>query len=534
MNRLLIAIVVMLVVTGAAAQADQVPCPLQKLLVGDAEGSDRIGYAIAVDGERAVVGCPGDDNDSGGWSAGAVVVCRLQGSAWEEVAEVVAPDRDAGDNFGRALALENDCLVIGAPGDDDGGFDAGAVYVFRLAGEIWQYEAKLIAGDAADGDALGRAVALSGARIVAGACFDDDAGYDSGSAYVFVDTDGEWSEEAKLVPADGLEFDGFGDAVAIDGQTVLVGAWRDDHGAVDSGSAYLFERDGDGWLLTAKLAPGIPSAGDFFGYAVALDGELALIGARGDDGQGNDAGAAYLYERDGGAWSSGTKLLPGAGAHGDRAGMSVALAGGYALLGASGAMVGGENSGAAFLFRRDGDDWPQAGALVPDDGAGGDRFGLAVGLGGGTALVGAPWDDDLGSATGALYTFGLDSLACGTVAAELQCLPASGTLPFATGMTAILANNVADQARIFAARLDVTLASGQHYPNWRAGYTIILPGGQFLGSWVQQLPLLGTLVGDNMFQLVVQDVTPAPYNQPPHQPSGDTDTDGCSVEGVNP
>jgi len=119
----------------------------------------------------------------------------------------------------------------------------------------------------------------------------------------------------------------------------------------------------------------------------------------------------------------------------------------------------------------------------------------------------------------------------GTITADLACQPASGTLPFSTRMSVTLTNCYQDQARRVAARLNVTLAGGQYYPQWRNGWTNLAAGDSFVGSWWQAIPALGSLVGQNSFQLTAQDVTPAPYNQPPYALSGDTDTAACTVTG---
>ncbi len=121
-----------------------------------------------------------------------------------------------------------------------------------------------------------------------------------------------------------------------------------------------------------------------------------------------------------------------------------------------------------------------------------------------------------------------------TVAASLSCLPGSGTVPFVTTMTATLENLYEEQSRTLAGRLAVDLAGGQHFDNWRAGYTNVAPEASFTTNWNQSIPALGTLIGVNTFTLAVEDVTPAPYNQPPYAPAGDTDEAACTVTAAAP
>lgn len=121
-----------------------------------------------------------------------------------------------------------------------------------------------------------------------------------------------------------------------------------------------------------------------------------------------------------------------------------------------------------------------------------------------------------------------------TMSADLACLPPSGTLPFTTNMWAVLSNLTTGNIRRIASHIDVTLASSTFFANWRAGFTNVASGGSYVISWNQYIPYFGSLVGDNVFTLVAEDVTPAPYNQPPYPASGDTDTGSCTVTGVAP
>jgi hypothetical protein len=124
--------------------------------------------------------------------------------------------------------------------------------------------------------------------------------------------------------------------------------------------------------------------------------------------------------------------------------------------------------------------------------------------------------------------------AFGTVGAWLTCLPSVGTLPFQTRLEATMENRFTGITRRMAARINVELANGQGFSNWRAGFTNIGPDGTFSASWMQTIPALASLVGDNRFTLAAEDVTPAPYNQPPYAPSGDTARNGCTVTGAAP
>lgn len=132
------------------------------------------------------------------------------------------------------------------------------------------------------------------------------------------------------------------------------------------------------------------------------------------------------------------------------------------------------------------------------------------------------------------YSLSATAAPSGTISADMNCVPLSGTVPFNVQFTVTLTNNYAGQIRRIAGRMNVTLASGTYYASWRAGFTNVAAGGSYFTSWPQTIPALGTVIGDNTFDLLAADVTPAPYNQPPYPPAGDTDTASCTVTGVAP
>ena len=166
---------------------------------------------------------------------------------------------------------------------DDGaaGVDQGSAYVFVRSGGVWSQQQKLLASDAAAGDLFGVSVAISGETVVVGAPFDDGAaGFDQGSAYVFVRSGGVWSQQQKLEASDAAAGDMFGSSVAISGETVVVGAPLDDGAAgTDQGSAYVFVRSGGVWSQQQKLEASDAAAVDCFGFSVAISGETVVVGA---------------------------------------------------------------------------------------------------------------------------------------------------------------------------------------------------------------------------------------------------------------
>ena len=263
---------------------------------------------------------------------------------------------------------------------------------------------KLTAADAADGDFFGSAVSLSGDYALIGAPYDDDNGDESGSAYIFRRNGGTWNQEAKLSADDGAEGDMFAlSALSLAGDYAVVGARYDDDKGANSGSVYVFHRSGNSWSQEAKLYADDGAIGDCFGRSVSLDGEYLIVGAhRADD----EAGAAYIFQRGESAWSQKAELLASDAAPIEYFGCSVSLSGDYAIVGAYwDDPITGTNSGAAYIFHRSGNDWTQEAVLSADDGAERDEFAYSVSLSGDYAIVGAKFDDDNGVNSGSAYIF---------------------------------------------------------------------------------------------------------------------------------
>ena len=339
-----------------------------------------------------------------------------------------------GDRFGYSVAVDGDIAVVGAYRDGENGDEVGAAYVFtRSGGVVWDAGVKLTASDGAPYNNLGISVAVDGETVVVGAPGDDDNGTDSGSVYVFTNTNGVWSQAAKLTASDGATLDYFGQSVAVSGDTILVGAYLDDREETvtdseleDSGSVYVFVKptNGNGWANgteTTKLTASDAADDDNFGTSVALDGNTAVIGAPGadDNDNGIDSGSAYVFTRNAstGAWSQQTKLTASSdGAAGDALGISVALDGDTAVVGAylddredntmtTDVDETALDAGSAYVFTRDSGTWSQQAKLMADDGQAEDWFGYSVALDNHTALIGAYGDDDNGSESGSAYVF---------------------------------------------------------------------------------------------------------------------------------
>jgi len=373
-----------------------------KMVASDAAVGDWFGYSVAIDGNTVVIGAWGDDD--AGSTSGAVYVLRASDGA--ELAKLTASDAAADDNFGQSVAIDGDTVVIGAIGAGTG----GAVYVFRTTdgGATYAQVAKLTASDAAESDGFGRKVAIDGETVVVGASGENSQ---RGAVYVFRTSDGgaTYAQVAKLTASDAAEDDFFGVSVAIDGSTIVVGASGDDDAGSKSGSAYVFHTTDGGatYGQVAKLTAADAAAIDYFGWSVAVDGDTVVIGAYYDDDAGSGSGSAYVFRTsDGGAsYDQVAKLTAADAAANDFFGGSVAIDGATIVVGAAQYNNGG--SGAVYVFRTTdgGATHGQVAKLTASDAAAGDRFGLRVAIDGSTIVVGADKDDDGGTESGSAYVF---------------------------------------------------------------------------------------------------------------------------------
>jgi hypothetical protein len=396
---------------------------------GEGGSIDGSSTQVVTDGSdgTTVTAVPADGYHFAGWSDGVTTAARrdlnvtadttvmarftdVPGLPYqygaEELAALGATDGAADDFLGIAVAISGDTAVASARNDADAGPQSGSAYIYTRSGDTWTQRAKLTASDAAAVDWFGSSVAICGDTVVVGASRDDDNGAESGSAYVFTGSGATWIQQAKLTADDGAAGDSFGYSVAVSGDTAVIGAYQDDDKGGDSGSAYVFTRSGSTWTQQAELAGDLQAAGDWFGYSVAASGDTALVGARFADEHGTDSGAAYVFSRTGTSWTQEARLAPADGAASDWFGSSVALSGDTAVVGASSDDDKGGDSGSAFIFTRSGTEWTEQPKLTASDGAAQDRFGNSVAISGDTVVVGAPYHESAGGfRSGSSYVY---------------------------------------------------------------------------------------------------------------------------------
>jgi len=398
-------------------ESARIPTSEQALSASNPGESDRFGAAIAFDGDTLVVGATGQASSIGGVNpqqfdeqapaSGAVYVFTRVGDAWQQQAMLKAPHPDTFDGFGFAVALEGDLLAVGAGSESS-------------------------ADPRINGDQLNNDASLAGA------------------VYVFRRTAGQWAQEAYLKAANAEAGDEFGWSVAVSNGVVAVGAVREssgigtygastapsDNSAASSGAVYLFERIALEWKQTDYIKAVQPTSGARFGSALALAGDLLVVGAPWDasnaqgigstaGGSGADkSGAVHVYRRAGGVWNLEAYIKASDAAAGDEFGDSLALRDDLLVVGAALNDLTTPDSvvldvGAAYVLSKSSGTWREVqklGAEAPNEG---DEFGTSVSIcGAGAIVVGATGEDSGGqgvvadtadethSEAGAAFAFG--------------------------------------------------------------------------------------------------------------------------------
>ncbi|MDH5301222.1 MAG: cadherin-like beta sandwich domain-containing protein [Gammaproteobacteria bacterium] len=358
------------------------------LKASNTDVGDEFGHALAMDGQTLVIGARHEDGDSladgvpsghdnnNAVNAGGVYVFEQDALArWTQVVYLKPTDIGAEDLFGSAVAIDRGVLAIGAAGAD-------AVYVYRRVASQWQQEFKLTG---VTNSGFGGALDVRDNTLMVGS-----AAKQAGAVDIFVrDAQGRWQSQAHLTAANAVAGAQFGAAVVLGEDIAVVGAPLDDGKAgIDSGAVYLFARSSGVWSQQSVLAG--PRAGDQFGGSVALDADSLVIGAVGEDSSVADSGAVYVMQRVNGAWREQAKLKAGKPVSQEKFGTAVAIQGDTVVIGASGA---GSGAGAGYVFMRRDGLWQQQLQLKATNAGAGDGLGHSLALDNGQLLLGTPLED---------------------------------------------------------------------------------------------------------------------------------------------
>jgi hypothetical protein len=356
------------VAVSAASSAAAAPGPIITQQASFAGASNAFfGYAVSIDADTAVVGAMNDNS-----TKGAAYVYVRNGTTWSQQQMITAADGAANDEFGYAVALSGDRLLVNAAGKAS---SQGYVYAFTRTNGVWTQQAEFTAGDGAAGDGFGTALALRGTTAVIGA---NGKALLTGATYFFAVQGASWNQQLEFAGQGVGDSYGFSVALSQDGSTAVVGAYGAN---TETGKAYVYTPSASTWSQQAILTATVGAQHDRFGYSVSVDGSLAMIGAYGHNG---NQGAAYVFARNASGWFQQSFLSAQDGAANDFFGYAVALTGNNAVIGAyekSGIFGPGE----AYAFSLSGSQWAQT-KIVPT--TAGQYFGYSVGISGVTIAVG--------------------------------------------------------------------------------------------------------------------------------------------------
>jgi hypothetical protein len=316
-----------------------------------------------------------DPNDSDSDDDGLSDYAEINNYAGSSIQSLVASDGDSDDRFGYSVSVSGDYMILGAYLDEPNGSNSGSAYIFKNIDGTWTQYQKLTASDSAAEDRFGEAVAIDGDYAVIGCFADDDNGSTSGSAYIFKNVNGTWTQYQKLTASDGNANDYFGYSVAIKGDYVIIGAYQDGDNYGSAGSAYVFKNESGTWTQKSKLVASDNYSSDCFGYSVGISENYAIVGSLFDDDNGTDSGSAYIFYNNNDSWTQLQKITASDGAASDRFGASVTISGDYIAVGA----YNDESSkGAVYVFKNNSGTWSQETKITASDGVAGDKFGASV------------------------------------------------------------------------------------------------------------------------------------------------------------
>jgi len=365
----------------------------EQVNASDAAANDNFGYDTDISGNYAIFGAP-EKQVGANAAAGVAYTYERSGSDWVQRTILTTSDGVANDKFSQSVGISPNYATGGV-------ISKNAVYFYTRSGSTWGSEQKKTSSDAAAEDNFGFNLDLTDNYAIVGAPNNDDAGSSSGSAYIFAQSGGTWTQQAKLTASDAATVDLFGSAVALTDLYAVVGAPNDDDAGSESGSAYVYARSGSSWGSEVKITASDAGAGDYFGKSVAINGDYIIVGAN----EENNQGAAYIFLRNGTAWNQQAKIVSSDIASGDAFGYRVDIEDPYAIIGAFTDDDAGSESGSAYIFYRNGTDWSQNAKLTAGNAAAGDNFGLGVGITTGYSTAGARYNDQTASNAGSGYVF---------------------------------------------------------------------------------------------------------------------------------
>ena len=315
------------------------------------------------------------------------------------------PDSTNDSSFGIAVSIDRDYAVITSL---DLNFYIYAYVFKRQSDDTWLQIDKVTPSDGSNRYHYSLSVAIDGDYFIWGVYSDQEMGSSSnrGAAYIFKrQADDSWQEQQKITASDGHNQSLFGRSVAIDGNVAVIGAPWDNETGYLAGAVYVFGRSGETWSQQSKITAADGAGSNSFGFSVAIEGGDMLVGAVNDDNLGHRSGSVYYFSNTPGLiseWTTGVNITAPDGEANDGFGISVSISGNTAIIGAFG---DGNGAGSAYIFQKDDLTWSYASKLTASDSGTSNAFGQSTSISGDYAVVGSHLNDDNGIKSGSAYVF---------------------------------------------------------------------------------------------------------------------------------
>ncbi|MFT7669129.1 MAG: hypothetical protein ACI8X5_001829 [Planctomycetota bacterium] len=398
------------------------------LVAAQGHSYDRFGCELAADGDRLLVSAPSLDDGLLNTDAGGVYVYEKDAMGWAEVALLRPSGVTHEVGFGSAVALNGDIAVVSAPFAEDQGVATGVVFVFLRIASGWVEIQRLVGSRCMEHDRFGTSISLTSNTLVVGAPGDDAAAPGAGAAYVFDYVGSSWSEAQILGSPTPYWDDKFGSVVASDGGIIAIGSpWHSGElgqslGLPRSGAVNIFERSEVNWQATVEIESSSPAQHQHFGQAIALEGNTLVVGTPGADVVGPFSGKAEVFERTSYSWSAVIELIPESSATYDRFGYAVAIDGGLIAVGAPWSETQVNDAGVTWLYARSGAsyvEWGQLSRPSPEPHA---ALGMSISIASDYIAIGSPLDSSVSTAMGSALVWKRNDMPLfGTFCSNLDC-----------------------------------------------------------------------------------------------------------------
>jgi len=409
------ALVSLIFITPVSAQSWQ-----QTLTGGTTSLHDHFGTSLATHEGELFVGTPRDDTTGTARASGSVTVFAESAGAWSESELLLSPSLAMDGCFGASLSLDGARLLVGAPGEDSLAAPAtGAAHLYERTGAGWSLAGSLQAINLDPGDRLGYDVCLDGDLAAVGVPGREHDGWNTGCVILFRETTSGWVEEARLFPPAGSSGARFGHALALEGDTLVVGAPEHSDLALASGAAFVYSRDAQGaWSAGAALVCTNGVELQRFGAAVSINSSAIVVGGPGSyapfgdstgpqssGSNGPPRGVAWVFHSDGEAWVPAQRLRAPAGEVGDLFGQHLCLSADRLSVSAGGRQTAGGDEGATFLFEGSGAGWFLTGEIGDPSPSAGGMFGAAAVHDEEELFISGVFDAGLGDRAGCVQVF---------------------------------------------------------------------------------------------------------------------------------